>query len=225
MSRKSRWPGLEAGKAGDLVLRALEHVPLPHRDLAHRDQPVLQLDQLLELRPVRAVEDLALEVLDLVVDLVERLEEAVGEGIQDLVDDNALGCAGPAPQMLDQLLEHLAALVVQGHDVAAADHHAHLDRLEVAPGCSTDPEVDEQQVIVEGVEASAAETTPPDPVLRVARARADLPAAPDPLGRTRSGRARRTRRVAADRRCGHGPAPSATSIATQASHSARRDTV
>ena len=80
----------------------------------------------------RAVEDLALEVLDLVVDLVERREEAVGEGVQDLVDDNALGCAGPAPQMLDQLFEHLAALVVQGHDVAAADHHAHLDRLEVA---------------------------------------------------------------------------------------------
>ena len=69
---------LEAGKPGDLLDRAGEHVALGRDDLAHRDELALEREQPLELIFGRIREYLSFEFIDLIVDVGEQREEAVG---------------------------------------------------------------------------------------------------------------------------------------------------
>ena len=95
-------------------------------------------------------QDLGLQLLDLDADPLQGGEEAVGEGVEDAVDDELLAARGLAGEASPQLVQLRAGAMVERDDVAAAEEGVDLDQHLAALGAGA--VVDEEHVVVVVVE-------------------------------------------------------------------------
>ena len=132
-----------AGDLDDAGDDAGERVPLRADHLAPADQPALEAEQLLQLLVVGPLQHAVLEVVDAVVELGEAGEEAVGQHVDDHVQEHhALGRRlrlGGRP--LAQVVERRAAVAVDGDEVRAAEEAVHLDETVLVLVGAVDDEV------------------------------------------------------------------------------------
>jgi hypothetical protein len=129
-SRQGRYPGHQ--RRDGVALRC--------HQLPQADQPFLHLEQLGELLVAWLCEDLLLEVVDPVIEVGQRGEEAVDQGVQDVMQQNQPGRPPPpgggmpsefaalAAQAGPQLVKHRAGIPPDRDQVMLGNEAVDLDQ-------------------------------------------------------------------------------------------------
>ena len=143
--------GRHARQRRDAADQAGEHVALGCDRLAQADEQSLHLEDLLELLVARVQERLVLQLVDAVVEVGEDREEAVGERVDDLVEQprrlverrSALG------EPVADLDERRRLVAVDGDEVALAVEAVHLDEAVLVGRGAVEDEEDVVVVLVD----------------------------------------------------------------------------
>ena len=117
---------LEPGQRRDVIDRAGKEVPLWGDDPAQRDQVALQAEDRLKLLVGGLEHDLVLDHVDRLVHARQDREERVGQGVEDLVEDELLAVVGMLLESAAQLLELRAWRAMDRDHVRAAQEHVQL---------------------------------------------------------------------------------------------------
>ena len=115
------------------AVEALDHVPLRRDHLADRQDPAFHVEQRAELLLGRVLQDRALQVVDVVVQLRQHREERVDQAVQDQVEQADLGRDLRIAVIADPLEHHgqqrRAPALVQGNDELLGDEAVDLGHL------------------------------------------------------------------------------------------------
>ena len=142
---------LEAGQVGDLVDRAREDVALRRDHLAHRHELALEPEQALKLLVGGVREHRVLELVDLVVDVRQQWEEAVGQRVEHAVDQELLAVQHLAVELFALLVQRRQRIPVDRDHVLARDEQMHLAQrvLRVIPAGAIEHQEHVVAVVVE----------------------------------------------------------------------------
>jgi hypothetical protein len=114
---------LESWELGDLLDGAGEQVALGGDHLAHRDELAFEREQPLELALGGVGEHLGFELVDLVVHVGDQREEAVGERVEDPVEQELLTVQHAAVELIALVVERRQGVAVDRDEVVAGDVH------------------------------------------------------------------------------------------------------
>jgi hypothetical protein len=130
-----------------------EQIPLGRDRLAQAHQAPLHFEDALKLLVGRALEERVLDLVDLVVELGQDWEEAVDQGVHDVVqDERGLLRLAPPRLALAQRREGRAVVAVDGDQEALGVEAVHLHQAVLVGRRPVD---DQEDVVVVGLELGA----------------------------------------------------------------------